>query len=207
MSDDTLDITKWEHEYPFLNTVWQTYKPLDEDVKDILSSSNINNVCDQIFTKNRYESNENNKKFCQKLVRNLGCYNFDYKYYYQHTDFCAILYYWVYKTKQEKNIDITLINEIFNNSFSKTCTYDRIAKCYYYSYYDEFEEPVNIIFWDIFQKHMDIIRDNLHNPHYSINANLLTYICKCVYIYKKCIKNIALINMVMRKREITRVTC
>ncbi|GAB69865.1 hypothetical protein PCYB_006140 [Plasmodium cynomolgi strain B] len=181
-------------QYPFLNEVWETYKKFDEDVESGLTSININGVCDNILQKKNYASNDNNKEFCRKLVRNLGCYNYDYEYYHQHKDRCTILYYWVYKTAKEKNIDINLINDIFNNSYSKTCTYNRIAKCYYYAYYDQFEEPVNMIFLDIFQKYMNIVRDNLYKPNDKNNANLINYICKCAYIYKKtneqyCVNN------------------
>ncbi|GAB69884.1 hypothetical protein PCYB_006330, partial [Plasmodium cynomolgi strain B] len=130
-----------------------------------------------------------------KLVRNLGCYNYNDDYYNLRKYRCPILYYWIYKSVEERKINTELITEIFNDSYSRRCTYNRKAYCYYYHYYyDKFEEPMNMIFLEIFQNNINTVLNMLNNQEDIMNDKLQRYICKCINIYYKmnetyCVKN------------------
>ncbi|GAB69892.1 hypothetical protein PCYB_006410, partial [Plasmodium cynomolgi strain B] len=100
-------------------------------------------------------------------------------------DRCTILYYWIYNSVKEHKIKNNIITESFYDYYSNMCTFQRRAKCFYYSYDDIYEAPVNIIFLDIFQHNINTITSMLDNPNGTFNVNLQMYICECINIYNK----------------------
>ncbi|GAB70032.1 hypothetical protein PCYB_007810, partial [Plasmodium cynomolgi strain B] len=171
--------------YPFLSRVWDTYNKFDKSVETTDEGySNYVNVC-ETKAKN-YIDTSNHKDFCMKLVRNLGCYSFDRTYSQLYDDDCIILYYWIYNSVKQHNINNKLITAIFYDNYSKACTYLRRAKCFYYDfYYDMFEEPVYMVFLEIFRDNIYTIINTLKSEDKETNDKLQEYACNCIHIYKK----------------------
>ncbi|GAB69975.1 hypothetical protein PCYB_007240, partial [Plasmodium cynomolgi strain B] len=119
-----------------------------------------------------------------KLVRNLGCYNYEYERYNPSKEDCIVLYYWIYSSLKKLGIEADIITPVFYDNYSKLCTYNRKVNCFYYDYYDNFLDPLNMIFLDIFQHNIDIIKKALDDSDDKFNDKLQKYICECIYIYK-----------------------
>ncbi|GAB69998.1 hypothetical protein PCYB_007470, partial [Plasmodium cynomolgi strain B] len=166
--------------------VWNLYKKFDKTLENNnVHSGNYEEICKKSI-KNYDELDENKKIFCRKLVRNLGCYNYENENYNPSKEDCTVLYYWIYKSVNQYSINDNLITPIFYDNYSKLCTYQRKANCFYYHYYDYFKDPVKMIFLDIFHHNIDIIRKSLGGAD---NENSLQkYICKCIHIYKEMYK-------------------
>ncbi|GAB70078.1 hypothetical protein PCYB_008270, partial [Plasmodium cynomolgi strain B] len=187
--------------------VWNLYEKIDKDViEENFRFENYEKVCKQIVS-NYDNLNESHKKFCMKLVRNLGCYNYRNDGYNLNKEDCVILYYWIYNLVKQHDIKDSLITPIFYDNYSKLCTYKRKVNCFYYDYYDHFEEPVNMIFLDIFQHNIHIIKKALENPKDQINDNLQKYICKCIHIYNEMHDKYCLSNYDNDQKRKTHVAC
>ncbi|GAB69652.1 hypothetical protein PCYB_004010 [Plasmodium cynomolgi strain B] len=157
----------------------------------IFVPNNYENVCKQKV--DDYDRLENSQKqFCMKLVRNLACYNYEDGYYNLNNEECMILYYWIYSSVKQHNINNNLITPIFYDNYSRFCTYERKANCFYNLYYDYFEDPVGMIFLDIFQQNINTVINMLGNTDVRINANLQKYICECINIYNEMNKTYCL---------------
>ncbi|GAB69877.1 hypothetical protein PCYB_006260, partial [Plasmodium cynomolgi strain B] len=217
MSHNTLDITKWENDvrsnffskqfnalnliniikqYPFLNAVWNIYNEFDKPVenKNDIGYSNYDNVCNRV-AKDYIGTSDILKRFCVQLVRNLGCYSYNSVYYNLYKDRCAILYYWIYKSIKQHGINKDLITAIFYDYYSKLCTLERKANCFFdYTYYDKFKEPVNMIFLEIFQHNINTVIYTLNNSYGTIDYKLQRYICETVNLYNEMNKKYCLHN-------------
>ncbi|GAB70034.1 hypothetical protein PCYB_007830, partial [Plasmodium cynomolgi strain B] len=147
----------------------------------------------------------NQKDFCKKLVRNLGCYTYEKEDYNPSKEDCFILYYWIYNSVKQYGVNFNIITPVFYNYYSRFCTYKRKVNCFYYNYYDHFEEPVKMIFLDIFHHNIDIIRNELSGP--DNNNNLQKYICKFINIYKEMYREYCIKRIIRIKRKQTHVVC
>ncbi|KMZ83212.1 hypothetical protein PVBG_05182 [Plasmodium vivax Brazil I] len=145
-------------------------------------------VC-ELFLNKLGENTEKNKNFCLKLVRNLGRYSLGAPPYFNPSiDRCKILYYWIYNSARKEKIPDKIISECFTDYFNFMEGIGTPAKCFYFSYDDTYEEPMNIIILDIFQSNMNIIENKLDDTDASINFPLRKYICECIEVYKKMYK-------------------
>ncbi|KMZ88587.1 hypothetical protein PVBG_04796 [Plasmodium vivax Brazil I] len=184
MSDKKLDISKWKEDYHFFYTIWDTYIELDKSVEGDRYKSRYETVCD-LFMQPLDEKKEEHRKFCLKLIRNLGHYSENLKILKFKSEDCNNLNNWVYSSKKEYNVPDEIITECFNDfkrNMNGAGIYDI---CNYYSYEDNYKEPINIIILDIFQSNMNIVTDLVASVNDIINFGLQKYICDCVHIYKE----------------------
>ncbi|SCA81931.1 VIR protein [Plasmodium vivax] len=142
-------------------------------------------VCNQFMTK-LDDHKEENKKFCLKLIRNLGRYSLGHPPYFNpNYDRCKILYYWIYNSVRKDKISDAIINECFQDYIEFMKGIHIEPRCSYFSYNDMYEEPMNIIKLDIFQSNINIIQSKLNGEYVSTNFPLRKYICECIMIYKE----------------------
>ncbi|GAB70002.1 hypothetical protein PCYB_007510 [Plasmodium cynomolgi strain B] len=193
MTKDVFDINKWKTEYPFLEKVWELYEKFDKTVDTTkVYSKNYESVCNSIV-KNHVEGNDSHQNFCKKLVRNLGCYTYENEAYNPRKEDCIILYYWIYNSVKEYIINENLITQVFYDNYSRWCTYKRKVNCFYHNYYDNFEDPVNMLFMDIFHNNIDIVKQELVKSNdQNYNGDLQKYICKVIHIYNNMIERYCL---------------
>ncbi|KMZ77338.1 hypothetical protein PVIIG_06030 [Plasmodium vivax India VII] len=183
MSDNILDIRKWNYNYPFKNDVYFRYRQFDRDVLDDVNRSNFYVLCDSIIKDSNGDVNIHTEA-CVRLLRNLGYFSVVPSIYELKTERCNILFNWIYKFINEEKITHNIINKIFelyehemtrkNNYFR--CHYERDIKI---------NEPINITILDIFDNNTPMIIEALKNKSESIKAPSRMFVCECVKIYKK----------------------
>ncbi|KMZ83257.1 hypothetical protein PVBG_05227 [Plasmodium vivax Brazil I] len=175
-------------EYDFLKDVRKKYDNFDKPIDDDGHINTYEFVCHKIM-QNLDINREVERKFCLKLVRNLGCYPlgkneyFDPKY-----DRCKILHYWLYNSVKNQQISNNLITDCFVDYKGHMSSISITAKCPYNPYEENFIEPMNMIILDIFQSNINIIIDIVTTQNYT-NPNLQNYICECINIYKEMYKS------------------
>ncbi|CAG9474590.1 unnamed protein product [Plasmodium vivax] len=203
MSDKIIDIADLKRNYPFLNTVWDTYNEFNKPVEGDENKYMYHTFCDPLM--NRYKENkEKQSNFCLKLVRNLGCYPPGYNPYFDpNDDRCKILNYWIYNLVRKHQISDTIITECFDDYNRNMRIIGQKGICHYYSYDDIYKDPVNMIILEIFQSYMKIVTDMLNKENHTINSDLQMYICECVNIYKEMDKTYCRNNDEDKKRIFT----
>ncbi|KMZ77350.1 hypothetical protein PVIIG_06552 [Plasmodium vivax India VII] len=101
-----------------------------------------------------------------------------------YSDRCSNLNNWLYYNKDKKNIKKYIIDRIFYLSRTLRSNINSYA-CLYYSYDENYEDPINIIRLKMFDDNMEIIKSTLMSRGQQ-NYNLFQkYVCECVNIYNK----------------------
>ncbi|CAG9474643.1 unnamed protein product [Plasmodium vivax] len=182
MTDDILDIAKWEQKYPFLNDVIATYNGFDKAVVDDENESKFDVLCKQIITQSNGDLSIHTD-ICMKLMRNLGYFSLNPKVYQFTHDRCNILFNWIYKLIKEKKIADNVINKCFveYNSYMDNIYNDK--RCYRFLY-DKIYEPIKVTLLDIFDNNMHIIEKMLKTEKQEIKIPCRKFVCECVNIYK-----------------------
>ncbi|KMZ77243.1 hypothetical protein PVIIG_05196 [Plasmodium vivax India VII] len=134
-----------------------------------------------------------------KLVRNLGCYYSDPKYYNPNNDRCIILYNWIYNTKKKYKHSNEIITECFNDYIHLMSHVPGNHKCSYDSYINFYEEPIKMTILDIFNNNIQNIIIKLMGGYGNDNFSAQNFVCECVKLYKEmekqyCTKKIGMDN-------------
>ncbi|KMZ98971.1 hypothetical protein PVNG_03810 [Plasmodium vivax North Korean] len=191
MSDDILDIKKLEEDYPFLKTVWNTYNEFDNSVDGDRYKPMYETFCIPLMAQLGH-SEEKHKNFCLKLVRNLGCYPGDNKFFKPSSSRCQILYYWIYNSIKQHYIPDDIIKECFKDYIRFMGNIRQNANCNYHSYDELYKVPKSLILLDIFESSINTIRSVLINSNESTKIPYQKYVCECVKTYKDVHKNVCL---------------
>ncbi|KMZ99329.1 hypothetical protein PVNG_02212 [Plasmodium vivax North Korean] len=126
--------------------------------------------------------NEEHKKFCLKLVRNLGRYSDDFKFQYFTSEYCTNLNNWVYDSKKKYNIPDNIIDNCFQDYIDYMTQIGAQPKCSYYSY-DDIYEPINIIMLKIFESNVNVLISTLNQENNIFIPSCQNYVCELVKIY------------------------
>ncbi|KMZ89687.1 hypothetical protein PVMG_04517 [Plasmodium vivax Mauritania I] len=156
----------------------------DNSVAHDNNAHSYNAFCHSIIDQSD-ENKEENKKFCSKLVRNLGCYATDTKFFNPSTERCNILYYWIYNSIKNKKISNNLVTLCFNDYIGHMTQMRQKPKCYYYHYEDNYNDPMKMIILEIFQYNMKDVNDIVAMEYKQPDFRVQKYICECVKIYKE----------------------
>ncbi|KMZ77032.1 hypothetical protein PVIIG_05229 [Plasmodium vivax India VII] len=171
-------------QYLFLNTVWDTYNEFDKSVDGDPYKHMYEVLCNQ-FMMQLGENKEKHTNFCLKLVRNLGCYNSDSKYYNPNNDRCNILYNWIYNTKKNDIRSKIIIDKCFDDYNILMNYTTSMNRCSYISHDDTYVEPKKISILNIFDDNMSIIKEALAQEYNTTDSPSQKYVCECVKIYKE----------------------
>ncbi|SCA81927.1 VIR protein [Plasmodium vivax] len=184
MSDNILDIKILREEYPFLNTIWDTYNQFDKPVDGDPYKNMYEILCNH-FMMQRDRNQVKHKNFCLKLVRNLGFYSLNTEFFNPSFERCNILYYWIYNSVKNQKISNDLINYCFDDYKYQMSSINRTPKCHYHSYEDNYNDPVKMIILESFQYNMKDVRDIVSMENTQPDFRVQKYICECVKIYKE----------------------
>ncbi|VUZ99401.1 PIR protein [Plasmodium vivax] len=154
--------------YPFLNTVWNTYNQFDNSVDDDPDKYKYDGFCNPLMEQ-LGDDNIGNKKFCLKLVRNLGRYSENFKFKYFTSEYFTNLNNWVYNSIKKYNIPENIIVKCYQDYIDFMSEIHIKPICYYYSYDNMYEEPINIIILKIFENNMNVIESTLDRAYDSMN--------------------------------------
>ncbi|CAI7724142.1 PIR protein [Plasmodium vivax] len=168
--------------YPFLEEVWTTYNGFDNAVLDDEDNSKYSILCNQII-KQSEGGLSNHADICMKLMKNLGYFSVDQKFYRITRERCNILFNWIYKLINEKKITDNVINKCFEMYDSQMSGMGNKIKCYFYSNI-KIHEPINITLLDIFNDKISTIESTLMDRDILISARGRKYVCECIKIYK-----------------------
>ncbi|KMZ99320.1 hypothetical protein PVNG_02203 [Plasmodium vivax North Korean] len=175
-------------QYSFLDNVWSKYNQFDNSVDDDVYKYMYSSFCDPLMNL-LGENKEEHKNFCLKLVRNLGRYPPDSPFFDPSPANCKILDYWIFNSVRKHKISDKIITECFADYKTYMGNISKFSRCSYHSYYDNYEEPKNIIILDIFQSNMDTARNIVTRENNKIDFRMQKYICECVKIYKEMNRN------------------
>ncbi|KMZ88592.1 hypothetical protein PVBG_04801, partial [Plasmodium vivax Brazil I] len=178
-------------QYPFLETYWDMYKNFDKPVDDDKYEGEFDVLCNQIVTTSN-GGLPSHKYICKKLMRNLGVYYLEAKFYELNHDQCKFIYNWIYDLMNKNKITYNVIHKCFD-------MYDEhmngiknfIKRCYHFPSYNIYE-PIKITLLDIFDNYTPTIKEKLMNQHESISTTCQKYICECVKIYDDMHQNYCL---------------
>ncbi|KMZ83172.1 hypothetical protein PVBG_05777 [Plasmodium vivax Brazil I] len=175
----------YNYNYTFLEEFWNTYNEFDNSVDSDENKYNYESVCKLLMDK-LGEDKEEHKKFCMKLVRNLGCYPLVGNHYFDpKNDRCMILQYWIYNSVKNQQVSNKLIAGCFDD-YKGHMKYTTISpKCDYFPFEDNYIEPMSMIILKIFQHYMKTVNDMLNRESNTLNPKLKNYICECVNIYNE----------------------
>ncbi|SCA81952.1 VIR protein [Plasmodium vivax] len=168
--------------YPFLKEVSTTYKEFDNELEDY--NRQIDVICDSYVLKDSSEDINKNRQFCKKLMRNLGYFSIDPKFYAPSYERCNILYNWIYNSINNKKITDDIINKCFNEYNSYMDSIYKPVRCSIKSYDENYKEPINITLLHIFETNMHIINNKLNGPREESKIPCLKFVCGCLKIYK-----------------------
>ncbi|KMZ83173.1 hypothetical protein PVBG_05778 [Plasmodium vivax Brazil I] len=170
--------------YPFLNKIWNLYDSFNEPVGEGGSKGLYDSICKHA-TKSLDDDKTKYHNICMNIIRNLdpncenpeGCIS--------HSTRCNNVNIWLYNYKDKKNLNKKYIIESIFQLSRTFGTVNKPYECPYYSYDENFEEPINIILLKMFDYNTDIIKSTLEyerDPNYS---SAQRYLCKFVELYKK----------------------
>ncbi|SCA81947.1 VIR protein [Plasmodium vivax] len=167
------------------------YKNFDKPVDDDKYEGEFDVLCNQIVTTSN-GGLPSHKYICKKLMRNLGVYYLEAKFYELNHDQCKFIYNWIYDLMNKNKITYNVIHKCFD-------MYDEhmngiknfIKRCYHFPSYNIYE-PIKITLLDIFDNYTPTIKEKLMNQHESISTTCQKYICECVKIYDDMHQNYCL---------------
>ncbi|KMZ99315.1 hypothetical protein PVNG_02198 [Plasmodium vivax North Korean] len=172
------------YQYRFLDKVWNTYYQFDNSVDDDPDKYKYEGFCDPLM-KRLGDDDVENKKFCLKLVRNLGRYSHNFKFQQFTSEYCTNLNNWVYDSIKKYKNPHNIIDKCYEDYTEFVREIGNRTICPYYKYDDMYKEPINIIILKIFESNMNIIQNALEEEYDSNNIPLRNYICECINIYKE----------------------
>ncbi|KMZ77248.1 hypothetical protein PVIIG_05201 [Plasmodium vivax India VII] len=183
MTEKILDIEKWKTEYQFLENFWTTYNDFNKDV-NVNDRNNYEVLCNNYILKEEDEDRSKNVDFCMKILRNLGYFSVERKFYEPTLERCNMLYYWIYNTIEKNKITSKIVNKCFEayNSHMKGKPYKQ--NCSKLSY-DVFSvEPKEMMLLDIFVYNTQNILDILKHKSDPDNIPWRKFICESVKTYE-----------------------
>ncbi|CAI7720810.1 PIR protein [Plasmodium vivax] len=184
MSDDNLNISQLKADYPFLNEIWNLYDNFDKSVGESGYNGVYRAICDNV-THKLGDDKERYYPFCLKLIRNLDPYCENQEVCILPSTRCNHVNNWLYNSKDKKNHNNKYINrDIFNLSGTIRPEIRNYA-CSYYSYDENYEDPINIIRLRIFGDNIDVIKSILEKKSDPNNSSAQGYLCKFVQLHKK----------------------
>ncbi|KMZ95738.1 hypothetical protein PVMG_05337 [Plasmodium vivax Mauritania I] len=160
----------------------------DNTLKGDTNYNNYEGVCEGIV-KNYGEEKAKHKDFCMKLVRNLGCYNLNTKYYNPNNDRCIILYNWIHNTKKNYIHSDEIITKCFNDYIEFMDRTIGNYMCSYDSYNAIYEDPIKMTILDIFNNNMQNIKRKLMEEREKGKFSAQNFVCGSVNIYRKMYRN------------------
>ncbi|CAI7720793.1 PIR protein [Plasmodium vivax] len=181
MTEKISDIKKWKTEYPFLKDVWTTYIDFDKTVED--DGNKHFNLCHIFFNSMNIEGNEY-YDFCMKLMRNLGYFSEEAKFYAPSNERCSILYNWIYNSINNKRIRVDIINKCFAEYTEDMISRNNHKICYRDTYDKLYDDPLNMTLLDIFENNMENVKNILIGSDNSNKTSSRKFVCECAMIYK-----------------------
>ncbi|KMZ83245.1 hypothetical protein PVBG_05215, partial [Plasmodium vivax Brazil I] len=171
-------------QYPFLDSVWNTYMKFDKPVLNTDTNNTVyDNACHQIISHLNGDV-KNHKTYCVKLIRNLGHYYTDTNYFDPTYERCNILYNWLYhSSKSEKNID-NMIEKCFIDYNDQMEGKRKILKCSYDSYKNMYLDKMKLNILNLFNYNTEILRKTLMDADDSNKTRYRNFVCECLKIYK-----------------------
>ncbi|KMZ83180.1 hypothetical protein PVBG_05785 [Plasmodium vivax Brazil I] len=183
MTKQILDIEKWKTEYQFLENFWNTYNDFNEDV-NVNDRNNYEVLCNNYILNEEDGDRSKNVDFCMKILRNLGYFSVEHKFYEPTLERCNMLYYWVYNSIEKNIITNKIVNKCFEayNSHMQDKPYKQ--NCSKPSY-DVFSvEPKEMMLLDIFEYNTQNILDILKHQSERDKIPWRKFICECVKTYE-----------------------
>ncbi|KMZ99264.1 hypothetical protein PVNG_02147 [Plasmodium vivax North Korean] len=172
------------NQYPFLYKVWFTYGEFDRSMDDDANRSNYDALCHQILDNMKVEGIFQYKDVCMKLMRNLKRHSPRSTHFDPTPERCNILYNWIYNLIQEEKVTKDIIKKCFDEYTDYKNAIRSLPRCDYFYHIEQFEEPMKIILFDIFQENMQIIRQELTRDYNSTEIPLKRFFCESLKIYK-----------------------
>ncbi|SCO65481.1 VIR protein [Plasmodium vivax] len=187
MSKDITDIANWKDDYLFLKNIWDIYNEYDNTVENNTNNHQIYSLCDIILT-TLSENKDKFNNFCTKLLRNLGHYSENLKFFIHNYDSCDILYNWIYNSKKKHAIPDTIIQKGFEEYVKIGDVMKYKFSCSYDTYNSLYKEPINITLLNIFEYNMETIRNTFNDEKSVNNIPCRKLVCKTVKIYNDMYK-------------------
>ncbi|KMZ77021.1 hypothetical protein PVIIG_05218 [Plasmodium vivax India VII] len=181
MSKNITDIENWKDDYPFLDEVWTTYKKFDNTLEEYNSLYEF--ICNSYVLKNSNEDIIKYSPFCKKLMRNLGYFSLESKYYEPSHERCNILYNWIYNSKKKGKITDDIINNSFTEYTEHMGRQNNYKICNIDTYDKFYEEPINITLLHIFETNINTIKDKLNDTKEESKIACQKFVCECLAIY------------------------
>ncbi|KMZ88606.1 hypothetical protein PVBG_04815 [Plasmodium vivax Brazil I] len=166
--------------------VWTTYNDFDNDVDDY--KSGYSSLCYYILKDNNEELIKYSD-FCMKIMRNLGVYSVERKFYAPTFERCNMLYNWIYNSIEQNKITVDIINKCFKEYNSYMDGIDKPVRCSIKSYDEYYKEPKNITLLHIFESNMHIFKDILNGQNEEYKIPCRKIVCEFVKIYKNVYKS------------------
>ncbi|CAI7724171.1 Plasmodium vivax Vir protein, putative [Plasmodium vivax] len=189
MSDDILDIAKWNEDYPFLDKVLNTYNKYDKSIQENdASKDKYDVVCNQIINDLDGDIGKH-KSYCMKLIRNLGHYSYNTDYFNPTFERCDILYNWLYHSSEREEIPYNIIEKCFEDYNGQITGMTKNYKCSYDSYKNMYLDWMKINILNIFYNNIQTLRQMLISTDNSNKTPCQNFVCECVKIYKEMYKN------------------
>ncbi|KMZ89696.1 hypothetical protein PVMG_04526 [Plasmodium vivax Mauritania I] len=183
MSQKSLNIEQMKNDYPFLKELWDLYHSFDKsvegDYKDVYDG-----YCKRV-TNSLGQDKVNYYDICMKLIRNLDPSSKVSEKKISHSHRCFNVNNWLYNSIEKKYLNNKhIISWIFDLSRTIRSEIENY-KCSYYSYDENYEDPINIIRLRIFDDNIDVIERTLKSDDQKNNTLCQNYVCECVNIYQK----------------------
>ncbi|KMZ77252.1 hypothetical protein PVIIG_05205 [Plasmodium vivax India VII] len=159
MSHDNLNISQLRDNYPFLNNIWDLYDSFDKPV--VGGSKEIYDLICKLATDSLHNDKTEYYNICMKILRNLDLNGGNQVEGVTHSIRCNHVNNWLYNSKDKINLsNKNIMDRIFDLSGTLTKGNKRY-ECLYYSYDENYEDPINIIRLRIFDDNMEIIKNTL----------------------------------------------
>ncbi|KMZ76574.1 hypothetical protein PVIIG_06516 [Plasmodium vivax India VII] len=170
-------------QYPFLNKIWDLYESFDNSVEGRFKTL-YDSIC-TVATKSLDDDKTKYHNICMKIIRNLDPNCENQEGCISHSTRCNNVNIWLYNYKDKKNLNKKYIIEGIFQLSRTFSTVNKTYECPYYSYDENFEEPINIILLKMFDYNTDIIKSTLENERDPNYSSAQRYLCKFVELHKK----------------------
>ncbi|VUZ99380.1 PIR protein [Plasmodium vivax] len=169
--------------YSFLKEVWTTYINFDNDVDVNDNRNNYNSLCYYILKDNNDELSKYSD-FCMKLMRNLGYFSQEPKFYAPSNERCNIIYNCIYNSINNKKITVHIINKCFKEYTENMFRRGNRKICYRDTYDKFYEDPMNMTLLNIFENNMENLKNIFIGTDDSNKTSSRNFVCECAKIYK-----------------------